>query len=560
MTIYAAALLTLLLQAPTIQGIVVKPAGDPLSKAVVELRSNEDDTIVLQSQTTEDNGTFSFANIRPGRYRLTVNRRGYVRPPLTVTVAAGQPLTPLRLSMSLAGAIYGRIFVAEGEPLGNIEVQALKASYPEGRRVLTVAETVLTNDLGEYRLFWLEPGRYFVAARHPKAQTPYRRMFNTGGLTLTTGGPNPRLFMSSANTDPLLNAFEPGPEPEAERYVPIYFGGTADPDAASGIDVRAGTEFGGANIAITTVAARRVRGFVLDGATGKPAQNAGLTDLKREREFSRAGEIQVNPETGAYDVLLLPGTHTLVASAVNASGYASVKVGNTDIDNLNIVMLPTFDIDGAISVEGHTGDNPAFNDFRVTLRYYPPREDLVMSSYSIPRPNGSFRLAASTGDFRLNLQPVLNIAPPAFGPKLPASLQNAYVKSIRLGEADVLNGVLRLERPPSAPLEIVIGTNPGALEGQIARGNQRPLADVWLVLIPNVRFRSELYRTVITDPFGRFTFDRVPPGDYKILALEEVENGAWFDPEFIKAYENAGIAVRIVEGRRETVRVPVIER
>ncbi len=49
--------------------------------------------------------------------------------------------------------------------------------YHEGNRLLNFIQAVQTNDLGEYRLFWLPPGRYYVAARPEDSQnaTPKRR-------------------------------------------------------------------------------------------------------------------------------------------------------------------------------------------------------------------------------------------------------------------------------------------------------------------------------------------------------------------------------------------------
>ena len=132
------------------------------------------------------------------------------------------------------------------------------------------------------------------------------------------------------------------------------------------------------------------------------------------------------------------------------------------------------------------------------------------------------------------------------------------MKSIRLGNMDVLNGPLHLEGKPSALLEIVIGKNSGAIDGQVVTSPQASAADVSVVLVPDVRRRTELYRTTTTDGAGRFHMDHVPPGDYKVFSWEEVEDGAWYDPEFLRAVENRGTRIRIVEGRTETVRVEVM--
>jgi hypothetical protein len=132
------------------------------------------------------------------------------------------------------------------------------------------------------------------------------------------------------------------------------------------------------------------------------------------------------------------------------------------------------------------------------------------------------------------------------------------VKSIRLGNTDVLNGTLHLEAQPTAILEVVIATNPGALNGQIVKASPGPAVDIPVVLLPDARSRNELYRTTTTDASGRFHFDHVVPGDYKVFSWEEIEDGAWYDADFMTANEGRGMPVHIREGQAETSRVEVI--
>src|SRR6266496_4917412 len=102
------ALLALVMQTLPLQGIVVKKGtAEPLYNATVELRRDQENAGILDSTTTEDDGRFAFGNVAPGRYRLTVTRRGYVRPPLAITVAAGQPGAEMQLPMAQAGTISG---------------------------------------------------------------------------------------------------------------------------------------------------------------------------------------------------------------------------------------------------------------------------------------------------------------------------------------------------------------------------------------------------------------------------------------------------------------------
>src|SRR5882672_1473280 len=289
MTILGTALLAFMLQAQSlqsIQGVVLrKGSAETLSNATVELRRDEGLPGVLDSMTTEGDGRFSFNRVPPGRYRLTVTRRGYARPPLVITLTGGQRAEDIPLNMTLAGSISGRVIDAEGRPVGNVEVQAMKGSYPEGRRTLSPVQSVRTNDLGEYRLFWLEPGRYYVSATHPKAQGMFQRI--SSGVGVSFGGPL-GMLLSDGKSDPALGEYElmPGLEPESVRYAPIFYGGTTDEQTASGIDLREGADFGGVNFVIGPVRSRHVRGIVIDGVTGGAAQY-GSIDMQKSIDGPR---------------------------------------------------------------------------------------------------------------------------------------------------------------------------------------------------------------------------------------------------------------------------------
>ena len=82
-----------------------------------------------------------------------------------IALAAQQQLKNVRMEMTPTGAISGRILNRYGEPVGNANVQALRYTYQEGRRTLTTVQTIRSNDLGEYRLFWMTPGQYVISAQ-----------------------------------------------------------------------------------------------------------------------------------------------------------------------------------------------------------------------------------------------------------------------------------------------------------------------------------------------------------------------------------------------------------
>jgi hypothetical protein len=561
-----------------IQGVVVRAGtAEALSKAIVEMRGDAESAPPVYRTTTESDGRFVFRGVRPGRYRLMVTRSGYVHRALSVTVDDVKP-QDVPVVLTPTGAISGRIYGSSGQPLGNVDVAALRATYQNGKRTLTPVQSVRTDDRGEYRLFWLAPGRYYVSATHPDALS---RMFSIMGLSVEgsfegggSRGPLGLQMVRGTGDPALASSFGPSSllAPKEERYVPVYFPGTIDEQGAAVIELQSGADLGGVDIALAPVRAHHVRGTVINGTTGQVAQYAGLTVTGGNSfpdgpngllEGSTDGRGRPLIESdGSFDLALFPGPHTLIGTAGTGVGYVSLEMRDADIDGVQVVAMPAFNVPGRLVTDGQV-DRSALANVRLSLRRDLPVPATRSSSYSLLRPDGSFVVEATPGDYRVNVSPILDLP----GQQLPPSLRGAvkglervYVKSIRLADVDVLNGGVRLERPPSSPLEIVIGTNPGELDGSVSNATQAAAAGVSVVVLPDVRGRIDLFKTTTTDPAGRFHIDRMPPGDYKAFAWEDVNDGAWQDPEFMSANENLGTPIRIAEGTTGTVRLTVIPR
>ena len=117
--------------------------------------------------TTDGNGRFTFTGVDPGQYEISAERDGFIRSQygqrtptgsgVVVPVTANQRLT-IDLKMLQASVVSGRIINADGEPAAQATVQVYTYQYSNGQRTLAEGKSVQTNDLGEYRLFWLSPG------------------------------------------------------------------------------------------------------------------------------------------------------------------------------------------------------------------------------------------------------------------------------------------------------------------------------------------------------------------------------------------------------------------
>ncbi|MEP7309421.1 MAG: carboxypeptidase-like regulatory domain-containing protein [Acidobacteriota bacterium] len=558
-----------------IRGIVVRAGtAEALAKAVVDLRGDDDRLPAIGSTTTETDGRFLFPNVRPGTYRLIVTRPGDVSRPIDVTVSGGRT-EDLAVAMTATGAIAGRVYGQNGEPLGNVEVSALKSSYQNGHRVLTAVQSVRTNDRGEYRLFWLSPGRYAVRATHPDAEAGPMAMIGPprigGGYRfqiMAGGGLGPNgVFEIRSTGDPVLaDTFGVGIDTPAERFLPVYFPGTTDDQTATAIDLRAGADIGAIDVPVAPVRARHVRGVVINGATGQVAQYAGLSEVQAgippgrsiggpdSGRLSNNGLNPIDPD-GSFDVTLLPGRHTLMGTAGTGVGFVSLEVRDADLDGARIVAVPAFNITGRIVTDAPV-ERPDLTNVRISLW-----RDLGVptpsSSYSLPRADGTFVVSAGPGDYQVSLLPFLSVAPGTseFVVPVPKGFEQAYVKSIRLGDVDVLNARLRLEGATASALEIVLGMNPGAVEGTVVNGTQANAAGATVALLPNVRGRFDLVRTATADASGRFRMDHVAPGQYKLFGWNEVVDGDWLDPDFTGASENRGVPIQVEDAMTSRVRL-----
>lgn len=117
---------------------------------------------------------------------MEVSRTGFVTqefgqktpndPGALLTLSAGEEVRDRLFRLIPSAVIAGKIMDEDGQPLPRVMVSAMRDVYTEGKRKLSPEAYASTNDLGEYRLFGLRPGHYFVSAHY----TPGGRWFGEG--------------------------------------------------------------------------------------------------------------------------------------------------------------------------------------------------------------------------------------------------------------------------------------------------------------------------------------------------------------------------------------------
>src|SRR5215470_6867921 len=312
-------------QTASLEGTVMKTGtGDPMPRVQVVLSTVEGPTAGTLSATTDSSGRFAVRNIPPGRYRIFASRQGYVRAEYgqrtatgtgkPIVLSAGQQVKDINLALTPSGTIAGRVYDRYGEPAVNINVQALKSRYANGQRVLGAVQSVRTNDLGEYRLYWLQPGKYIVTAIPPEGPRI------DGNSILMENGAAGRVIVSGSDVIRLNQntAASLGIVPADEVGLPVYYLGTTDSSTAAPIDVRPGALYGGVDLTILNIRAVHVRGRVVSSVSGQSPRGGNVMLI------SRSAGGTVSQRNTPYSAL----TAEFDFQGVAPGSYEIVSVGN----------------------------------------------------------------------------------------------------------------------------------------------------------------------------------------------------------------------------------------
>ena len=578
----------------TIEGVVVKTGTrEPLAGARIQLERERGDLSRREqnetppapgappppipefhfSATTGPDGRFVIEKLPPGEYRLYATRTGgYVpgeygqRSPtgrgISFQLGPGEKKTDIQLSLTPTGSISGRVYDRDGEPAGKATVQALRPYYRDGGRALTIVQSVATNDRGEYRLFWLPPGRYYVTAKSGDE-------LNARQIRIT----EPARFVTFEQASaPLVRSRTlPTGEVIEETQVAVYYPGTTDVNGASPIDLRSGGSADGIDIAAASgpVRTRHIRGVVTDPAIGRPVVQAQVLAIPRTSDPSFAIPSDQSSPDGSFDIAgVAPGSYFLFASSRGLTGSVPLQVGDANIDNVVMAVTGGFQISGRVVVEGQprNGGGGNFSSLRVFLQRDPDILGMPSSAPEFsppPAADGSFAMhGIPAGDFHVTMSTPGAMQAPGSATRPTVLPDDMYVKSMRFGNTDVLDNGLRVPGSSRDQLEIVMGANAGRINGTVVNASRDPLPGITVVAVPDGgdRSRSHRYKQVASDASGRFRFQGLAPGNYSLFAFDDIEESAWLDPEVLRPYESRGTSVRVRDGNDETVQLTVIGR
>jgi hypothetical protein len=507
----------------TVDGIVFDAvSGKPLKKALVLAQRagarGPAGPMSLQCAQSSADGRFSLT-LGPGAYTLRVTRNGYLeqsygqtyptKPPGTLTLAAAQHVNDLTFRLMPMAVLTGRVHDEDGEPLRNVSVQALRRSYGNGRWQLISAASTSTNDQGLYRLIGLSPGKYYLCAVYNGYTPP-------GGR---------------------------------DSYVPLCYPASTGVSAAKPVELSPGQEASHLDFDLKPIRTAAIRGLVSAATSGDPVPSANVVLMRRETPWSGSQMRSTTDATGHFELHAVPpGSYALLATWFDkgrlSSGRKTVEVASEDVGDVAVSLGQGYEIKGQVHVEGEAGSPLNLGTLRVNIQPLeqfattPPGARVETSGAFVLRdvPAGSytFSVCCPGGDF--------------------------YVKTASAGSRDVLEQGLTVDATGAAePIDVRLSPAGGHIEGKVIRDG-KPFVGALVALVPEPDRRTPVhpYFNAASDEGGAFTLKGIPPGQYKVFAWERLEDGAYHDAETLRRYENLGKPVRVGEGDKLTVDVPLI--
>ena len=508
-----------------------------------------------RATTTDEQGRFSLTALPAGSYRVTVTKSGYVdgafgqRRTLSngtpITLADNQQVTDADVRMARGGVITGHVFDEDGEPLARAIVTVLRTQYARGEKQLAPAGTPdQTDDRGQFRVYGLPPGDYFVSA-------------TAGGLE--------RIITQFAQ----LVAPGAAPEQTADPtgYAPTYYPGVVSATDASRLRLAPSQEMGGINFSIQVVPFATVRGVVSGGPAtvflvsdtgiaaggGRGGGGRGVGGLGGALLGGQNLRTQTQGDGTFAIPNVTPGKYTIMAGADAGTGEPKVAIQSLLVSGQEVMValtpVPGIDVTGTITLEAAGSNVPTtLSGFRVNLA---PLDSLGAwgrgGRPGDPSPDGRFTLGSVfPGHYAIR----------ASGPR------GWMMKSVYLDGRDVTDQTLQVTGETIGGLNVIFTDRISSLAGFVRDRKSLPVEGLTVIAFPQDdrlwHPQSRQIVTARTDKTGAYRFDMVPAGDYFVVAVDDVEPGEWFDPAYLEQVRESAVKVAIGDGeqRAEDLKAP----
>jgi hypothetical protein len=457
--------------------------------------------------------------------------------------------------------ITGHVADEDGEPLARALVTIQRYQYVRGERQLSAAGADQTDDRGQYRVFGLPPGDYYVSV----STSGLGDMLGRGMQQLASGLP----LGGGRGGGLAAFGFGGASQPETSGYAPTYYPGVVSTAEAGKVTIGPGQEAGGIDFQIQIVPLSTVSGLV---AGGDGIANVLLAPQEGSGGMGRLGGQTFNGRVTANGTFSIPNVPPGRYMAVARSGGRNsdpktavqpVVVNGQNIEGLTLMLQPGVTIAGNITVESSGTPSPSdYSVFRVTIADADPlpgggggpggrggRGGPFGAGDDRVQPNGTFTLTS--------IEPGLHYVRVTGGGNPSQGGGQWSLKSVLLGGADVAD--IPFEVKPGQNIDnlnVVMTDRATDLSGTVRDAQNAGAAAITVIAFSTEpqywRAQSRRISTSRSGDTGAYRIRGLPPGDYFILAVDDVEQGEWFDPAYLDSVKEKAQRITLQDGDKKS--------
>jgi protocatechuate 3,4-dioxygenase beta subunit len=502
--------------------------------------------------STDEQGRYRVTGLSAGSYTINAAKSGFVDAAYgqrrasgvgtPVDLTDGQQAVNIDIRLARGGVVTGRVLDEEGEPLARAIVTVMRQQYVRGQKQLAPAGADQSDDRGQYRVFGLAPGDYVVSATAGGIEQAVRQMFGDPGAAQAV---------------------------ESSGYAPTYYPGVITTGDATKLKLAPAQEITGIDFQIQVVPFATVKGVVVGGSAsvtlipddggGPMGPLGGAVAALAGRGGGRGGPGPLGGglraatrADGTFSIPnVTPGKYTIVARADNGpngsprTAVQPLVVAGEEVD-VALTPMPGVQLGGTITLEA-AGAPPAsgFSGFRVT--------PLPLAASSATGPGGR---GGRPGDVGQAGQFTVNDVMPGVYMIRGSAPRGWTMKSVYLDGRDVTDQPIEVKSENVNGLNVIFSDKISRLSGTVRDGRGNPVGDVAVIVFPadeHLWFpQSRQIVTSRTDASGGYKVSTIPPGDYLTIAVDDVEQGEWFDPAFLDQIRGRATRVKIDEGDQRT--------
>jgi hypothetical protein len=539
--------------------ITALETGGPVRRAQVRISGPD---IGSKAAVTDAEGRFEFRDLPAGRFNVSAAKSGFVtvqfgqlRPfesGKAIDLADGQVMDKVDIAMPRGGVISGRLVDEFGDPIADAVVSAMRSAWAGGRRrLLPSGRTAMTNDLGQFRIYGLSPGDYYVSATF-RGDAMGMEIMTAAMGGAAAGGPTG----SSPNSG----------------YAPTYFPGTPNGAEAQKVTIAAGQDAQNTDFALLPVKLARISGTIIS-SDGKPVEGSMVNAVPRSGDG--AGMMMASAarsdRNGNFTIAnVAPGDYTLhsraltimtsdggdnmmftarvgagAEGAAGETGVMPVSVSGDDLTGVVIVTSKGASVAGHVTFDG--GAKPAgLTAIRVSAAPVDSDGPAMMfgGGGGMVKADGSFELKGLSGTRLLRAV------------NLPAGWM---LKEVRVNGAEVTDtGVEFRAGEAVTGAEIVLTAKSTEVKGTVTAAGSQLAKDYTLAVFSDDPQRwtlpgSRYITGTRPDQDGRFQVKGLPAGGYYAVAVEYLAQGEWNDPEVLERLKASATRFSLADGETKVL-------